>query len=259
MNETLDLPGPAGRLEAILMRPRAGAVAAAVVCHAHPLHGGMMHFKAVFRAAKALQSAGLAVLRFNFRGVGRSEGTHDHGTGEQEDARAALLEMQARFPGLPLVLGGFSFGSVVALAVAAGDARVRAVFALGCPLQMADPGLLGRVAQPRLFVQGENDAFGSGEALRALVEPLPPPRELVVVAGADHFFTGHLDALQAAVAGVGGSPPVGARPDSGGGGEPGRLNCATICAPCESSRLSSSSSRREWPPPSPHPICGAPR
>ena len=207
MNETFDFRGPAGRLEAILMRPRVEPVAAAVVCHAHPLHGGMMHFKAVFRAAKALQSAGLAVLRFNFRGVGRSEGTHDHGTGEQEDARAALFEMQARFPGLPLVLGGFSFGSVVSLAVADRDARVRAVFALGLPLRMADPAVLARVAPPRLFVQGENDAFGNGEELRTLVEPLPPPRALVVVAGADHFFTGHLDALQSAVAAWAGTRP----------------------------------------------------
>jgi pimeloyl-ACP methyl ester carboxylesterase len=136
-NETFDFRGPAGRLEAILMLPEAPPSAAAVVCHAHPLHGGMMHFKVVFRAAKALQSGGLAVLRFNFRGVGRSEGVHDHGTGEQEDARAAMFEMQDRFPGLPLVLGGFSFGSAVALRVAARDARVRAVFALGYPLLLS--------------------------------------------------------------------------------------------------------------------------
>ena len=93
-----------------------------------------MHFKPVFRAAQALQSAGLAALRFNFRGVGRSEGAHDFGVGEQEDARAALFEMERRFPGLPLVLGGFSFGSSVALRVAARDPRVRAVLALGYPL-----------------------------------------------------------------------------------------------------------------------------
>ena len=204
-NETFDFRGPAGRLEAILMLPEAPPSAAAVVCHAHPLHGGMMHFKVVFRAAKALQSAGLAVLRFNFRGVGRSEGVHDHGTGEQEDARAALVEMQGRFPGLPLVLGGFSFGSAVALRVAARDARVRAVFALGYPLLCHSedsggqvprnpPGSqtqhLAEVRQPRLFVQGENDEFGPGETLRALVLELPPPREIVVIPGADHFFDG---------------------------------------------------------------------
>ena len=197
----IDFRGPAGRLEGILALPEAPPVAAAVVCHAHPLHGGMMHFKVVFRAAKALQSAGLAVLRFNFRGVGRSEGAHDYGTGEQEDARAALFEVQDRFPGLPLVLGGFSFGSAMALRVAARDARVRAVFALGFPLVREEGQVpLGEVHQPRLFVQGESDEFGTGEDLRALVEPLPPPLALVVVPGADHFFAGRLDALQGAIA-----------------------------------------------------------
>jgi len=203
-NETFDFRGPAGRLEAVLMHPAVAPVAAAVVCHAHPLHGGMMHFKVVFRAAKALQSAGLAVLRFNFRGVGRSEGRHDHGTGEQEDARAALSELQGRLPGLPLVLGGFSFGSLVALRVAARDARVRAVFALGVPLSMSgatgDLASLEQIRVPRLFVQGELDEFGPGETVRALAEPLPPPRETVVIHGADHFFEGRLDALQDAVA-----------------------------------------------------------
>ena len=160
-----------------------------------------MHFKAVFRAAKALQEQGLAVLRFNFRGVGRSEGAHDDGIGEQEDARAALSELERRFPGLPLVLGGFSFGSVVALRVAARDTRVRAVFALGFPLvRFGDAATLQAPSQPRLFVQGEQDQFGAGEALRALVEPLPPPRELVIVPAASHFFDGQLDALQGAVA-----------------------------------------------------------
>jgi len=207
-NETFDFAGPAGRLEAILMLPEGPPVGAAVVCHAHPLHGGMMHFKVVFRTAKALQSAGLAVLRFNFRGVGRSEGVHDHGTGEQEDARAALVEMQDRFPGLPLVLGGFSFGSAVALRVAARDARVHAVFALGYPLLLSFRGTpAGQVPrnppearQPRLFVQGGNDEFGTGEALRALVLDLPSPREFVVIPGANHFFDGHLDALQGTIA-----------------------------------------------------------
>ena len=150
-----------------------------------------MHFKPVFRAAQALQSAGLAVLRFNFRGVGRSDGAHDYGIGEQEDARAALFEMERRFPGLPLVLGGFSFGSAVALRVAARDARVRAVFALGYPLaREGDRAPLDAVRQPRLFVQGEHDEFGPGAALRALVERLPPPRDVVVVPASDHYFTG---------------------------------------------------------------------
>jgi alpha/beta superfamily hydrolase len=201
-NESFDLAGPAGRLESILMHPGGEPVAAAVVCHAHPLHGGMMHFKVVFRAAKALQHHGLAVLRFNFRGVGRSEGAHDDGRGEQDDVRAALDEMARRFPALPQVLGGFSFGSVMAARVGGSDPRVRALLVMGFPLRSVhDTSYLDGVMKPRLFVQGEHDQFGDAEAIRARVEPLSPPRELVVVPGADHFFTGHLDALQAAVDG----------------------------------------------------------
>ncbi len=199
-SESLDIEGPVGRLEAILMKPDDAPVAAAVVCHAHPLHGGMMHFKVVFRIAKALQEQGLAVLRFNFRGVGRSEGVHDDGRGEQDDALAALAELERRLPGLPPVMAGFSFGSVVALHVAAREPRVRAVAALGFPLvRFGDAATLQAPRQPRLFVQGERDPFGPGDELRALVEPLPPPRELVIVPGASHFFDGQLDAMQAAV------------------------------------------------------------
>jgi alpha/beta superfamily hydrolase len=200
-NEPLDLAGPAGRLEALLMRPEGEPAAAAVFLHAHPLHGGMMHFKAVFRAAKALQEQGLAVLRFNFRGVGRSEGVHDDGRGEQDDARSALDEMEGRFPGRPLVLGGFSFGADIALRVGAAQPRVRALVALGFPLRLAgDTSFLSGLRTPRLFVQGENDEFGSGEAMRALVEPLPEPKRLVIVPGSDHFFGGRLDTLQQEVA-----------------------------------------------------------
>jgi alpha/beta superfamily hydrolase len=207
-NESFDFAGPAGRLEAILMLPEAPPAAAAVVCHAHPLQGGMMHFKVVFRAAKALQSAGLAALRFNFRGVGRSEGAYDHGAGEQEDARAALFELQDRFPALPLVLGGFSFGSGVALRVAARDRRVRAVLAVGYPIALEpDRAHLEAITVPRLFVQGEQDPFGPGESLRAMAEALPPPRKVVVIPGADHFFDGHLDVLQGAVADWAGASP----------------------------------------------------
>ena len=183
-------------------------MAAAVVCHAHPRHGGVMHFKVVFRAARALQQAGVAALRFNFRGVGRSEGTHDDGRGEQDDVRAALDEVARRFPGLPLVAGGFSFGSNMALRAGCGDARVRALFALGFPLSMVpDASFLGGCQKPRLFVQGEQDQFGSGAQIKELVERLPEPRSLVVVPAADHFFTGHLDALQETVHGWAASRP----------------------------------------------------
>jgi alpha/beta superfamily hydrolase len=182
------------------MSPEGDASFAAVLCHAHPLHGGIMHFKVLFRAAKALQAHGGAVLRFNFRGVGRSEGTHDEGRGEQRDAAAALEEMARRFPGLPLVLGGFSFGSVMAVRVACGDARIRALIVMGFPARMVeDIAFLGACARPRLFVQGARDEFADEARIRAIVAPLPEPKALVVVPDSDHFFNGHLDALQAAI------------------------------------------------------------
>jgi alpha/beta superfamily hydrolase len=199
-NETFDIAGPAGRLECILMHPESEPRAAAVVCHAHPRHGGMMHFKVVFRAAKALQQHGVAALRFNFRGVGRSEGVHDDGRGEQDDVRAALDETGRRFPRLPLLLGGFSFGSAMAMRVGAVDARPRALFALGFPLtMMPETSFLRARALPRLFVQGEDDAFGPGARMTELMAGVPEPRRLVVVPGADHFFAGKLDELQQAV------------------------------------------------------------
>jgi uncharacterized protein len=200
-NEGFNIAGPAGRLEAILMTPENPPVAAGVVCHADPLHGGVMHFKVVFRAAKALQQHGVAALRFNFRGVGGSEGAHDQGRGEQDDVRAALGEMQRRLPGLPLVLGGFSFGASMALRVGCTEPGVRALFALGLPvMMMTDLSFLQACPPPRLFVQGERDQFGGGDVLRELVERLPEPRSLVIVPGADHFFGGHLDEMQEAVA-----------------------------------------------------------
>jgi alpha/beta superfamily hydrolase len=199
-SETFDMAGPAGRLEAILMHPERPPRAAAVVCHAHPLHGGVMHFKVVFRAAKALQEEGLAALRFNFRGVGRSEGVHDEGRGEQDDVRAALDEVERRFPSLPVVAGGFSFGSSMALRAGCADPRVRALFALGFPLSMlSETSYLQACTRPRLFVQGAADTYGGAEAIRGLVSALPEPKSVVVVPGADHFFGGHLDELQEAV------------------------------------------------------------
>jgi uncharacterized protein len=199
-NETFDLAGPAGRLEAILMLPDGAPQAAAVVCHAHPLQGGVMHFKVVFRVAKALQAENVAALRFNFRGVGRSEGRHDDGRGEQDDVRAGLDELSRRFPGLPLLAAGFSFGSVMALRAGCADARVRALIALGFPMTMVkDPSFLDTCTRPRLFVQGADDVFGPGPALRDFVAKRPEPKTIVVVPEADHFFSGQLEPMQEAV------------------------------------------------------------
>src|SRR5215470_294785 len=135
-SRNLFLPGPAGRLEAILWTPPNAVKPplAALVCHPHPLFGGTMHNKVVYQAAKALDSLGLPVLRFNFRGAGQSEGEHDRGIGEAGDVFAALDFTSAEFAGIPQLIAGFSFGSMVGLRVGCEDERVRLLIGLGMPV-----------------------------------------------------------------------------------------------------------------------------
>ena len=187
--------GPAGRIEAILRQPEPPVRRAAIVCHPHPLFGGTMHNKVVFRIARAFQEAGFAVLRFNFRGTGRSQGEHDQGRGEQDDLRAAISFIEQTYESPEVWLAGFSFGAAVMLRVACGEARVRAIVAAGAPVSKYDFSQLIHCGQPKLFVQGELDEFGTPEALKGFVERLDEPKRLQVIAGADHFFAGHLDEL----------------------------------------------------------------
>ncbi len=158
-----------------------------------------MHNKVVYCAAKTLHSLGLPVLRFNFRGAGLSEGVHDGGKGEKGDVIAALDFLSAEFPGKPVVLAGFSFGSVVGLRVACGDVRVVRVIGLGLPLNRLDMRWLAACPKPKLFIHGANDEHGSVDKVEALVATLPEPRQLVVVPDADHFFAGKLDQVETAI------------------------------------------------------------
>lgn len=200
----MHIPVSHGHLEALLKEPDSLLRGAAVICHPHPRHGGTMHTKAVYRAGQALNEAGLAVLRFNFRGVGASTGSYDDGVGEREDARAALDWLEARYPELPLLVGGFSFGSMVALSVGAADDRVVALLGLGLPVERDeryDYSFLTQAGKPVLVVQGENDEFGSGEHVARVLEGLGPHITLVRVPGSDHYFTDRLGELRDAVRG----------------------------------------------------------
>ena len=172
---------------------------AALVCHPHPLFGGTMHNKVVYNAAKSLDALGLAVLRFNFRGTGLSEGKHDKGIGEREDVRAGLDFLAAEFPNAPLLLAGFSFGCWVGLRLGCENARVKLLIGLGAPVNNVDFSYLKECGKPKLFVQGGNDQFGDAGKLRSLVASLPGENKLVVVENADHFFVGMLDQLDAAI------------------------------------------------------------
>lgn len=197
---TFTFPGPAGRIEAIY-RGDEGASRAGVVCHPLPTHGGTMHNKVVYRAAKAMEELGYATLRFNFRGTGCSEGSFTDGEGEADDVRAAIDWLADEHPGVPITLAGFSFGNAIGLPVGAGDDRVDRLIGLGTPVGRFDFDALAEVGKPKLFVQGARDEFGPLDALRRGLERVADPRRLVVVEGADHFFTDRLKALHQAVVG----------------------------------------------------------
>ena len=204
----LFIPAPHGRVEAMLKEPGAGRRGVALVLHPHPLHGGTMHNKVVFRAARALGDAGVTTLRINFRGVGLSTGEHTGARGgEQEDARLALDYLGANYPGLPLFLAGFSFGARVGLEVGTLDARVRYLVGVGTPVSIKerdyDFSFLEECRKPLLLVQGGRDEFGSVADLRALAARLPPEAQVRVrvIPGAGHFFDEQLEELRRVIAG----------------------------------------------------------
>ena len=198
----LFIPVAHGQLEAILKEPRKGpAKGVALVLHPHPLGGGTMHNKVVFRAAAALNDAGLTVLRINFRGVGQSTGVHDEGRGEVDDVRAGFDYLSQQYPGQRTVLCGFSFGARVGLEVGIHDPRVAYLIGIGTPLQKYDFEFLTACRKPLLLVHGERDEFGDVEELRRFVAELEEstPVELVVIPGVGHFFDERLDELKRAI------------------------------------------------------------
>ena len=197
MPPVTDLAGPAGPLEALLDLPAAGDVRAAVVfAHPHPQFGGTMHTKAVFQAAKGLARLGCAVLRFNFRGVGRSAGTFAQGPGEKADFSAALDYMAAKYPDVSLWAAGFSFGAWVALEAGADDPRVAALIGIAPPVATSISGQAYTFertltsTKAKFFVQGEADEVCPLESMWAFYGKLEEPKELVVVDMANHLFEG---------------------------------------------------------------------
>ena len=198
----LFIPVAHGQLEAILKEPRQGSPrGVALVLHPHPLSGGTMHNKVVFRAAAALNDAGLIALRINFRGVGQSTGVHDEGRGELDDVRAGLDYLSQQYPAQPITLCGFSFGARVGLEVGIHDPRVEYLIGIGTPLDKYDFSFLSQCRKPLLLVHGEHDEFGDVERLRKLAADLEKNTtvRLVIIPGAGHFFEGGLDELKHAI------------------------------------------------------------
>jgi hypothetical protein len=197
------IPAPHGSLEAIYKAAAAPAERVAVILHPHPLYGGTMHNPVVFHCARALQEAGFATVRINFRGVGESTGEHDRGRGEVDDARCALDFVIAENPGArEALVAGFSFGALVGLRLGCADPRVHRLIGIGTPLGMSDTSFLATCAKPKLFVHGQRDDVAPLAALeRALAGgEIAPPSQLAAVPGASHFFETGMDELRAAVA-----------------------------------------------------------
>lgn len=195
-----EIPGTAGALEALLDEPSGAPRAACVFAHPHPLYGGSMHTKAVFHASKALARIGVATLRFNFRGVGRSKGAHDGGPGEMDDYRRALDHLAARYPGLPLWAAGFSFGAWIAWNVALDDARVPLLLGIGLPVNRFDFTPVKDSAKSKFLIHGERDELVPARDIRKFYAELDEPKELVIIDGADHLFDGKTSEIGEAVA-----------------------------------------------------------
>jgi uncharacterized protein len=189
-------------LEGMIALPDgAGRHRAAVICHPHPLYGGSMHNKVVDAVLEALDARGFATLRFNFRGVGRSEGEFENGNGEACDTIAAIrfLTTHKGVSADGAVLAGYSFGAMTAVRAAAGAAEVAAIVAVALPLGMIDPSALGTTTKPILLLAGDRDSYCPGNHLAALAERLGPSARLRIIPGADHFFGGREREISAAL------------------------------------------------------------
>jgi alpha/beta superfamily hydrolase len=191
-----EFSGPAGRLEAVLEEPVGSAdkalTAAVVLAHPHPQYGGTLHSKVVYQAGKALVALGCVVLRFNFRGVGASEGEWGDGIGEREDFRAALDLMAGRYPTAPLWAAGFSFGAWVAMTEGALDPRVSVLVGIAPPVGMHDFSAVKASAKPKFMIHGERDEVSPLKSIYEFYGQLHEPRELAVIDAADHVFDGRV-------------------------------------------------------------------
>lgn len=195
----LDIPASHGHLEAIVKEPRGSRRGIGVVCHPHPLGGGTMHNKVVFRAAAGLLDAGLLTIKFNFRGVGGSSGVHNEIVGGREDVTDVLNYVESEYPGEDITLAGFSFGSRTGLEVGLDDRNVKRLISIGTPVdKYGDYDFLIGLRKPILFIHGDRDEFGSIETLAPLIDRIAATAEteLVIFENCGHFFDEHLNELR---------------------------------------------------------------
>ena len=191
MPETVrEIPGAVGQLEALLDLPSDAPRRAVVLAHPLPIKGGTMHTKVVFQSAKALTRIGCAVLRFNFRGVGRSAGTWDNGRGEMDDYRAAVDYLSERYPDLEMWAAGFSFGSYIAMTAGADDDRICALIGIAPPVNRYEFASVKLSTKPKFIVHGESDELIPLKTVREFYARLQDPKEFVEIDRANHLFDG---------------------------------------------------------------------
>jgi uncharacterized protein len=198
----LFIPTSHGQLEAIIKEPVDERKGIGLVCHPHPLGGGTMHNKVVFRAAAGLVDAGLLTLRFNFRGVGASTGTHNEIEGGKQDVRDVLEYIYENYPGEDLTLAGFSFGSRTALEVGYADDRIARLISIGTPVdKYGDYDFLLDVKKPIVFVHGDQDEYGDADKVRRFADKISKMTDVTVVVfeNCGHFFDDHLNELRDAI------------------------------------------------------------
>ena len=196
----LEIPGAAGNIEGLLQEYEgADHSLIAVVCHPHPLYGGTLHNKVAHRVASTLHTRGAAVLRFNFRGVGKSEGTHDRGRGELDDGLVVLETLRRRYPAAHVWVAGFSFGSWVASRMAAAESAVERLIMIAPPVHTQTFEEMRDSPVPKLVVQGTGDEICKPENLARVFPTWADPKRLVEVPGGSHFFDRQLTDLGSAI------------------------------------------------------------
>lgn len=194
------IDGPSGKLEAAIDLPKQVLLTTiAIICHPHPLHGGTMHNKVVTTLSRALTQMGMIVLRFNYRGVGQSEGSYGHFTGEQEDLQACIHFMKEYFPSQDFWLAGFSFGSYIAAKGAEANAFVKQLITVAPAVNHVDFYGLKYVTCPWLVIQGQEDELVPTEEVVKWADAFSEQITLKILPKASHFFHGQLVALRECV------------------------------------------------------------
>ncbi len=200
MEDRVTFPAGGVTLEGLLSLPSTPAQTGVVVCHPHPLRGGDMHNNVVSALADGFRQAGMAALRFNFRGVGASSGTHDDGNAEQDDVMGAVTFLLGRQSFATIAVAGYSFGALVGLRAGAADSRVHKLIGVALPIAMRDAAFLHTVTKPKLLISGDQDDYSPLSGLKDLMTKMPAPKSLVTIDGADHFFGGLEDDVAKAAA-----------------------------------------------------------